>query len=429
VFSRSSKPELFASPEVHVRRRRRWAIAGFSASAPVRVARPALSDHRPGRRFAATLAWPPAPRFQSARGPVRVVAVIQSPPLAGGGGVLRGCVRFGVVSRDRPAVVFRGSPRDVQSSPARPTLACPRGGRALLIRARSRDTAAGPAGAPLLRFSFPYSVHWPCRAVRCCRHPDDPASAFRTAPPPTPAGVSARMDHGRSSVRDRWRRGPPPLRFSACARRRGHVSPAATVRAPARTGHAPPLLHGRCSATRASHRTAWPVPAPPRGTSGAPGVLPFAALFPPAGVAALPPLGPTCRFPGALSRRAVAFYVSSGRPVARHPLSGSRADLPQVTGRGSWASSPRAIRSTAVTLCVTAAADAALDFASLRYSVVCLLTPFELARPRGAWPLGFAGVMFRRDQRRAGLRLAVLFCVSESQNRLALAPSATGHRP
>jgi len=23
------------------------------------------------------------------------------------------------------------------------------------------------------------SVRWPCRAVRCCRHPDDPASAFR----------------------------------------------------------------------------------------------------------------------------------------------------------------------------------------------------------------------------------------------------------
>jgi len=23
------------------------------------------------------------------------------------------------------------------------------------------------------------SVRWPCRAIRCCRHPDDPASAFR----------------------------------------------------------------------------------------------------------------------------------------------------------------------------------------------------------------------------------------------------------
>jgi hypothetical protein len=98
--------------------------------------------------------------------------------------------------------------------------------------------------------------------------------------------------------RDPWRRGPSPLRFSACARRLGRESPAAADRAPARTGHAPPLLHGRCSATRASHRTAWPMP-PRGGTGGAPGVRPFAAFLPPAGVAAFPPLGPTCRFPGA----------------------------------------------------------------------------------------------------------------------------------
>jgi hypothetical protein len=216
------------------------------------------------------------------------------------------------------------------------------------------------------------------------------------------------------------------LRFSACARRHGRFSPAVTVRAPARTGHAPPLLRGRCSATRASRRTAWPVH--PRGyTGGAPGVLPFAALLPPAGVAAFPPLGPTCRFSGASSRRAVAFYVSSGRPGRPSPTRDS--------GRAPSASDPAAApglrpRGRSVPgwwYCATTAADSALGFSSLRCSVVC--RPVRLGRadrsgfrsvrrlrhsplkredrrfadarsprschsPCGRWPLvGFAGVL------------------------------------
>ena len=333
------------------------------------------------------MAWPPAPAFgrrEFRRG------LSPSPillPVAGGGGVLRGCVRFGV----RPAT----GPRFLTAGHHGPSgVAGPAGFARGVVARRSSSvphgTPTGPAGSPLLRFLFPYSVRWPCRAVRCCRHPDDPAAAFRTAPPPSPP---VRHPGQVSSVRDRWRRGPPPLRFSACARRHSRLSPAVTVRAPARPGHAPPLLHGRCSATRASHRTAWPVP-PRGGTGGAPGVLPFAALLPPAGVAAFPPLGPTCRFPGASSRRAVAFYVSSSRPGRPSPTRDS--------GRAPSGSNPAAApglrpRGRSVPgwwYCATAAADAALGFASLRSSVVRLLTPVgDTSRLRGRWPLvGFAGV-------------------------------------
>ena len=212
----------------------------------------------------------------------------------------------------------------------------------------SRDSHQARPGAspevPLQRsLAVPRCPVLPTSGRSRCGVSDRPASG--------PAGTTP-LGKG-SSVRDRWRRGPSPLRFSACARRDGRLSPAVTVRAPARPGHAPPLLHGRCSATRASRRTAWPVP--PRGdTGGAPGVLPFAALLPPAGVAAFPPLGPTCRFPGASSRRAVAFYVSSGASVCLHPL-GPRAcrSLPPVAApglrprgrcvpwRGVWVPAPR----------------------------------------------------------------------------------------
>ena len=221
---------------------------------------------------------------------------------------------------------------------------------------------------------FPYSVRWPCRAVRCGRHPDDPAAAFVTVSPRPPPLPAASIVEAYRCVRDAWRDGHPPLRFSACARRDDRwscdpLSPVVTVRAPARTGHAPPLLHGRCSATRASHRTAWPVTAPLRRPAALLGFLPFAALLPPAGVAAFPPHGPTCRFPGLPVPTRCACYVSSGRTVAVHPL-GSKADRTKDSGRGSWASSPRAVRSTTAALPRAAVAVAALGFSSLRSSVV-----------------------------------------------------------
>jgi hypothetical protein len=126
------------------------------------------------------------------------------------------------------------------------------------------------------------------------------------------------------------------------------TSPAVTVRAPARPGHAPPLLHGKCSATRSSRRATWPTAAPLTATGGAPGVPPFAALFPPAGVAASPPLGPTCRLPdislaGALGVLCVAGAAVAFRPRGSKPQAGSAIGRRKI-GRGSWALSPRAIR-------------------------------------------------------------------------------------
>ena len=177
-FCRDSRSELSCLS----RGSRSTSVGGRAIAVPPRENIPArsaaaLSDRPGGRRFTATLAWPPAAVPSPPRVPFPVVAVALSPPR---GGRRRRPVRLRALQRpprDRPATIRHGSPRGLPASPARPTLACPRR-VARAPRAVRTTRPAGPAGAPLVRFSFPYSVRWPCRAVRCCRHPDDPAAAF-----------------------------------------------------------------------------------------------------------------------------------------------------------------------------------------------------------------------------------------------------------
>ena len=241
------------------------------------------------------------------------------PPLAGDGGVLCDCVRFSVRPATAPRLSSSRCTTGLPASPARPTLSCPPSSTRCSL-SRSARPSPRPGRAPLLRFVVPYSVRWPCRAVRCCRHPDDPAAALGPAAPRGPP-VRAPRPSRRRPFGTGGETGRSPLRFSACARRKRPVLP---CRHGSGTGS-----DGSCTA--APSRLVFRYPrepshdlagvAPQCGTGGAPGVLPFAALLPPAGVAASPPLGPTCRFPGCPhSRRAVMVYVSSGRPVTFHPL-------------------------------------------------------------------------------------------------------------
>jgi hypothetical protein len=223
-----------------------------------------------------------------------------------------------------------------------------------------------------VRFMFPYSVRWPCRAVRCGRHPDDPAAAFVTVLPRGPPMPAASLVEAASWFGTRGGTGTRPCGFPPAPAATTAVSPVVSGRAPVRTGHAPPLLHGRCSATRASRRTAWPVCPAFAAPAALLGFSPFAALLPPAGVAAFPPLGPTCRFPGHMSRRFLRCDGLVG-PSGRLPPEGEGDRRPRVTGRGSWASSPQAVRSVAHAA-RAAAADAALDFASLGSSVVAVMS-------------------------------------------------------
>jgi hypothetical protein len=195
-----------------------------------------------------------------------------------------------------------------------------------------------------VRFMFPYSVRWPCRAVRCGRRPDDPAAAFVTVSP-RPPPVPGRLNHRGDPVRSGRVAGRAPALavFRLCPPRR----PLFPCRRGSGTGS-----NGSCTA--APSRPVFRYPREPsHGLAGVPriaapaallGFSPFAALFPPAGVAAFPPLGPTCRFPGHVSRRFLRCDGLVG-PSGRLPPGGEGDRRPRVTGRGSWASSPRAVRS------------------------------------------------------------------------------------
>ena len=124
-----------------------------------------------------------------------------------------------------------------------------------------------------------------------------------------------------------------------------------------------------------------------------------------------------------------ALWRSMCRRVVRSPFthsSGSRTDLPQATGRGSWASSPRAVRSADV----TARHRRGRCRPGLRLSQVFGRPPSypraSDSRPRGVGRSGLPVRCFRRDLRRAGLRHTVPFCVYAFRFRTTLAPSATG---
>ena len=300
-----------------------------------------VSDDRPRRGSAAVSAWPPA--LRSTRGPVRVAAVAPFLPLrVAAAPVATACAS---ASGPRP-------PRHVRSGSPR---ACRRRRPGRLSRAR-RAVTRGPSGlssrhshrpgrAPLVRFSFPYSVRWPCRAVRCCRHPDDPAAAFGSAPPRPPPvrrlrSVEAAVRSGPVAGRRPRPCGFPPV-------------PAATATFPCRHGSATGS-NGSCTA--AACRPVFRYPREPSHdlagadpTFGAPAAL---LGFDPSRLCPRPRVSrrlrrsdPPAVFPAASPRRAAVLCVvgSSGRlaPTWLEGESGRSA-----AGRGSWASSPRAMRAT-----------------------------------------------------------------------------------
>jgi hypothetical protein len=289
--------ELFASPEVRVRRRRRRRHCWVRRlNIPARCAATSLGQP-PGPDLFRPCWLGPARRLSPTGLPVpgcRRRPVLLS--VAGGGGVLLRprALQRPTRRRVRDRVPVTASESTIVDGPAG-SLA--RRGEARSSWSSPSGPHTGPAEAPLLRFMSPSSVRWPCRAVRGCRPPDDPAAALGTVSPRCPLVRFASVVEASRCVRDAWRDGRlAPAVFRLRPPRRP-FSPVVTGRAPVRTGHAPPLLHGRCSATRASRRTAWPVHPACAAPAALLGFPPFAALLPPAGVAASPPPGPTCRFP------------------------------------------------------------------------------------------------------------------------------------
>ena len=145
-----------ASPEV--RGRLRWRPGHCCpgvADAPARCA--AAFGFVPRRTFAALSAWPPAPRFRSARGPVRASAVaLGSSPwwAAAASSAARAWAPSASGPRPRRSISSLRRTTGLPASPARPILLEPvdplRDARQGLCGPHT-----GPAGAPLLRFLFP----------------------------------------------------------------------------------------------------------------------------------------------------------------------------------------------------------------------------------------------------------------------------------
>ena len=210
----------------------------------------------------------------------------------------------------------------------------------------------------------PYSARWSRRAVRCCRRPDDPAAAFRSAPPATPLdlghvegafGVGAGGGAGLrpcgfppapgsavAIVRPVGRSGKPNVRSVRFRRRPGRrhspaVFPDRRLTGAARAGHAPPLRYGRCSATRRgpSRDLAGACASP----GGARGVRPFAVLLPPAGVGAS--VAPRTHLPfPRLPAPTTARHLSASRgmcvgsPAASPSCAGDGSPVTRATSRG-----------------------------------------------------------------------------------------------
>ena len=330
-----------ASPEVHVRRRRGRVRCRTSPPEHSCVS-PPRNRTTPGRTFSAPLAWAGPPVLPPAGVPV--TGLPPSPrllPVAGGGGVPRGCVRFKVRpptvrdprSRGRERVIRRRRPGRLSrplrrraalasSSPARPS--------------HRPGQGASPEGSVSLQRSLavPRCPVWPTSA-------DDPAAAFVTVSPRPPPLPAASIVEAYRCVRDAWRDGRRPLRFSACT--------AATTAFPlsSRVGH---------RFERVMHRRSFTagVPLPARAVAhslaGVPriaapaaslGFLPFAALLPaPAGVAAFPAARTHLPFPRSLVPTLLKVRCLVG-PSGRLPPEGEGDRRPRVTGRGSSGFRPR----------------------------------------------------------------------------------------
>lgn len=185
--------------------------------------------------------------------------------------------------------------------------------RATLVQAR--PGASPEVSVPLQRsLAVPRCPVLPASGRSRCGVPARRATA--------PAGADASFVEAAVRSGPVAGRSPRPCGFPPAPAETANVSPAVTVRAPARSGHAPPLL--TADVPLPARAVARPGRCPPRirGTGGAPGVRPFAALSPPAGVAASPPLGPTCRFPDALSRRLRSMLRQVVRPPCTHVAPG-----------------------------------------------------------------------------------------------------------
>lgn len=237
-------------------------------------------------------------------------------------------------ARDRPTALRGGSPRACRRRrPGRLSLARRAVARRSSSCFRTTLTQARPGASPEVSVPLQRSLAVP----RCPVLPASGRSRFGV--PPRHATAPRRCGRfTRRSRRPFGTRGgaePSPLRFSACARRDGRFSPAVTVRAPARPGHAPPLLHGRCSATRASRRTAWPMPTHVGSPAALMGFDPSRLCSRPRVSRRLRRSDPPAVFP-APSPDALMDYVSSGRPAALHPrgLKASPDEWPPAAAPG-----------------------------------------------------------------------------------------------
>ena len=209
----------------------------------------------------------------------------------------------------------------------------------------------------------PYSARWSRRAVRCCRRPDDPAAAFRSAPPATPLDlghVEGAFGVGAGGGAGLRPCGFPPAPGSAAAvvrpvgssgdrtfgaSGRGAALDAATARrssptAVSRARHAR-VMHRRCVTAGvplpgAGRRATWPGLVRP---GGARGVRPFAVLLPPAGVGAsvaprthLP--FPRLPAPTTARRLSASRGMCVGSPAASPSCAGDGSPVTRATSRG-----------------------------------------------------------------------------------------------
>jgi hypothetical protein len=206
---------------------------------PVGLGRP-VNFHRQAFRYRAAAIAPTPPHGGRWRRPVAAACASTSDPPVLPGPSSRTGQR--VIRRRRPGRLSRPSRR-----------------RAVLLEQSERPSHRPGRGASP-------EVHVPLqRSLAVPRCPGLPASGRsrygvgdRLAKLPAVAAPASVIEAVRC-VRDAWRDGRLALAvFRLCPPRRP-FSPVVTDRAPVRTGHAPPLLHGRCSATRASRRTAWPM--------------------------------------------------------------------------------------------------------------------------------------------------------------------------
>ena len=326
--------------------------------------------------------WPP----RGSAAPARVAAGSRPPPR----GIPTTSCSAGEASAcgPRPPAAF-SSPQGTTdpSRRRRPGRFCPR-----VVATAIGATTLRPGRAPLMRFSCP--LQRSLAAPRCpvlpasgrsrCGVPDPPRHRTRSSLPHRPAAVTSGPVAGRSL---------PPLRFSAYARvpRRRRGRPrlrSCPDRHGKRSGAG---SNGSCTGGFSAHRRSATRCEPSRdlagatsfGPCGAPGVHPSRCCSRPRVSGPLDPSDPPAVSPDAPPDPVVCWV---GRPA--HPTR-TVVTLAAGAGRGSWASSPQAVRATRVTpQSVAMWPDAALGFSSLRFSPSPAVG--TASGPRRSWDFGRA---------------------------------------